>query len=249
MIRRQLPLILAVIWIAALFGVRSVVAGPTPALFYEWSEHYQFEVVSNQSPNYTTYNCGYEPFGPTPPAQDNCDPSLWVVNPLRWPNDPPCVWDGDDRVQRNGWGQIGGQATVSDSICILSANSFHHTHVLIGAPVSSLVVTLHFEPQDVTFTVPPGPGAGSKYGYRFCLTGPVYHMTSPALQPVADSNGGVAVPTTVTLSIKNTLNKAIKPVAAYFRVGNINPSISPCRQSSDLFHAADDDSFWRLYNG
>lgn len=181
----------------------------------------------------TTTIGGYRTYGPVEPWSGYpipTDSSLWVVNPTG------CLWDPDDsdHVVVSGYVNAGETATLTD--CIVAnpdpiwmtsygtTGWWHwapHPNLTfdVRAPSPGLIVTICYQPQGVCFTLPPRATVDG-YEYAGCVTGPIYNADSTAVQPVAGSNGGYGVMTTVTFNVRNPTGKRLAKIGVLVDGGN-----------------------------
>lgn len=201
-------------------AVTAVGAQPLPLTFVSapWAYSKQ-SPVEQQSPGYLQWQGTGDPSYYTPGS--------WVSNPTS------CVWDVDDDQVRYASGvTLDPGATAGDQIC-LNADmaglnwSGHLAGIWLISNSPNLVVTISFLPGS-SFTVRPTWNSGSRaYDYKACSPTPAYAQGDPALQPVANSNGGVAVATQVKLTIKNIGARRAK-IDAQWKVGHYYTASSYC---------------------
>ena len=95
--------------------------------------------------------------------------------------------------------------------------------MISGSP--DLVVTMTFQPQDMTFTLAPRPSPtySRSYEYRGCVRGPLYDGSEATIEDIPNSNGGWGVKGTVTVTVTNPTGKTVRTVNADFRAGSDAP--------------------------
>jgi hypothetical protein len=154
------------------------------------------------------------------------DRSLWVMNLTG------CIWDHDDFYRISTTGDLAAQTAYSLPECYI-ADWDHHCatingqvvcsdgHVVAGgavASVSNLLVTACVTP-GVCLPVTVTQTARREFTYRFCTS--IYAARDdPALEAIPDSNGGVGVPTTLTLRVRNQSSKVVRDVRVSESVGD-----------------------------
>ncbi len=146
----------------------------------------------------------------------------WVVNPEDgWPffidyQDirVPCMWDSDDAYQYQGFdGTLATGTTISVQACAYwSNNAFQPrvTAVLIDSPSDQLQITVTWvwdTGSRTTQVVPPTRGDFGMWRYFDCISSPV---PEGPMVTVPGSNGGQAVPFTITTTIANPGKKTGK---------------------------------------
>lgn len=150
------------------------------------------------------------------------DETQWVVNPTG------CIWDHDDFAQLSTSGSLAGNTSYAMTQCFIADWDTHYTgtgHVTGGLVSSSapLSVTACLSPGQCIPVVASHPSA-HVYQYSFCTTAIYYPQDDPALQPISESNGGVGVPTTLTIRATNTSSKTVRDVTVGYTVGDdLNP--------------------------
>jgi len=144
-------------------------------------------------------------------------------------NPTGCIWQVDDRVKSGGYGILAAGATVSFTHCEVADHSFHLHGFRVRASSPDLVVTVHFDPQDVTFTLTPQPISG-EFLYTGCVSGPRY-STYQTLPEITGANGGRGVQGTVTVAAMNPTNRALKKTLVQMETGSdsAGPRQSYCR--------------------
>lgn len=161
-------------------------------------------------------------------------------------NDPqPRMWTTDDHVV--WWANTGGNsANLSPGSYTVTEYEFADIQqrlnsVSVTADTPDLSVTVHFEPQGATFAYTPVL-SGRQYVYNGCVVGPYQNPTDPLVVPIANSNGGWAVPTTVTLTVTNNTGRVQRHVYAQYEMGsmaNSYPRYRMCRLPlTDWFNEA-----------
>jgi len=209
-IRRQLPLILAVIWIAALFGVHSVIAAPPRALAFA-VDHLQIQdIVEQQSPDYFLND--QNPFYCTHDLDGTPHPDTCVHNPT------DCGWGPDDSESRTGTGLVTAGSTISTTMCIVwdgSVSSGVNKHIFkafVNAPSLGLTVTLSDSHGNSWQANPVAMGNG--YRWTIC-----HNDQTPGPYPtIPDSNGGYGVIVTYTFTVAG-LSKNVRNVNAVAQTG------------------------------
>lgn len=139
----------------------------------------------------------------TPMGESQPDPNLWVLNPT------DCIWDGDDRQDYFGSGRLRPGDSASQASCIMADWDWH----LAGIKVCSRqAAAVHGA---VTFDL-GGTALGAvrieteelmwseldrRYCATACMIGPHFDRSSPYLESVRDSKGGVAFPVVVRFEV------------------------------------------------
>jgi hypothetical protein len=225
-LKRQLLLILAVVWIAALFGVRSAIAGPSndPLRFefdYGLAGHHTAQPV-----DYLTWcgDCG---------GVDYHTGTPWVVNPrTTWPynltpgplpGEPGCMWDTDDRYKYVNTGNVlAAGASASTTECLYAGDlgypSRNHD-IYVLSPSPNLLVTMKTEwSRTVIATIVPVYDAGlHAWRYLGCYRAP--QAIGDQAVTIPDSNGGQAVPQLVTVTVANPTSQKIGKTGAVIAMG------------------------------
>jgi hypothetical protein len=132
------------------------------------------------------------------------------------PSPPPrCLWDVDDRIVWGSGGFIEPGQVETASHCIFADWAHHMWGAEVYSDSPDLTVSAHFDPQNETWTTGPPVWVPARklWLYRGCVVGPVYAGGQPTLRPIAGSNGGYAVPTTLTVSVSRPSGGSGKPVA------------------------------------
>ena len=173
--------------------------------------------VEQQSPNFF-YICHNEKSAPYP-----CDPSLWVTNPTT------CDWDVDDSSDQTGQGDLVPGGSAATDRCVISDGFIHYTgdkHQITAwviAKSPNLVVTLTSD-YGTFKTAVPVQREDRWYNYIIC------HVDkTPGPYPIIpDSNGGIGVPATYTMSVMNPTNRTIRDVWASMLTGFWGAWGRPC---------------------
>lgn len=126
-----------------------------------------------------------------------------------------CVWDVNDYMQRDAVlnSALASGVSVSDSLCVYADWTAHTLRSEIAADSPNMVLRLSVSTGG-SYIVTPAV-FDKRLGlwmYRTCLNVPTYQSGDPLLQSIAGSNGGVAVPTTVTLAASNPSSKQIAKI-------------------------------------
>ena len=154
------------------------------------------------------------------------DHSLWVVN------NTGCVWDADDSRSMGFLDStLAAGETVSGSKCYIADWQDRQFYVNAFSKSPDLVVTLEVQPLGFAFTlIPSFDSAVRRYRYEMCFRQADYDRDYPNFQPIPDSGfGGVGVPQTITVSIRNPTNRTVRSTSALFRF-----STSPYQGRCDL---------------
>jgi len=189
---RLLRTLLPGLAIIGIFALPAAATGrPRPLTFVAGTSDYQ-PVVEQQSPNFFHAPCSGG-------AGDGCDPSTWVVNPLR---SAPCAWDVDDHfVYSAGSGYVEAGTSASVSVCVVAdandnyGGDDHMLKASVWAPTPNLTVTLA-DDQGVSLTLAPVPD-GNGYRWDACR---VDHTAGP-FHEIPGSNGGVGLLVWHTLTV------------------------------------------------
>jgi len=205
--------LLLVSGIGQLEAIPAAAAKPLPLSFtsVQWAYSLQ-DPVEQQSPDFF--------FGP------GAFPQTWVVNPTG------CVWDVDDNQVHYATGYLGAGQSIGDGLC-LDADwaglnySGHLAGVALGSPSANLQVTISFSPGWSFTAQPVWDSASKQYLYRACSATPSYSSVDPALQSIPGSNGGLAVPTHVDLTVTNTSARRAT-VVVQWKVGHYWTASSFC---------------------
>ncbi|HEY4612509.1 MAG TPA: hypothetical protein VII11_05965 [Bacteroidota bacterium] len=137
-------------------------------------------------------------------SPDPCSEETCVRNPTT-----NCLWNVDDRWTAGiAARKIGAGVSASGSVCLISDNHVPFWGAQVRAEKGDLLVTLHFEPQNVTFRLDPVQWGTKAWEWKGCMSGPYYPGWN-ALPEIPDSNGGHGVLGTVTFTITNPTNKFI----------------------------------------
>lgn len=131
-----------------------------------------------------------------------------VVNPTG------CLWSTDDNTQWQALSatiQAGGSSATAD--CLIADQDLHMQGVRVGSPSPSLVVTITYQPQNVTFTLPARAVSG-EYEYRGCVVGPVYGQGDPQTGIIPNSNGGWGLQTSIVISVTNPTGARVRSTQA-----------------------------------
>jgi hypothetical protein len=144
-----------------------------------------------------------------------------VTNPTAFGTykDPfPCGWDAQDSRQRDAVlnSELAGGATVTDTMCLFQDWSPRVIVTNIAASSPDLSLTVAFNTGGSTAVTPTYDSRLRLWVYKACVIAPTYQPGDPALQTIAGSNGGVAVPTTVSLTITNPSSKTAGTVRYYW---------------------------------
>lgn len=199
MLRRQLPLILAVAWCAVLFGAASVVrggGGPQPLDLTvhngtgQWSQTIEKQSWWLES--------------------GTLDPNHTVINPIH-----RCTWDINDHGAVWSEGTFAAGAQVSTTSCHVwdfdpiyacrfgTCADWSWPSNWVGQVVTAsgpVTVSVCFMPQDRCFTIVAS--STRPWVYRSCIQ-VRYTPTDPAVVDVPDSGGGRGVVSDVTISLSN----------------------------------------------
>src|SRR6266542_1962758 len=125
-------------------------------------------------------------------------------------NPTNCLWDVDDIVIWDGNnGTLDAGATVTVTDCLM-ADAFHLQGITVTSPSPDL------ETRTWRILRDDANAGGTPYGWRGCVTTPGYQTAGPWQQPVAGSTGD-AVPTTITVTIRN-LGAAVVPDRRHYAV-------------------------------
>ena len=140
------------------------------------------------------------------------DPFPFVVNPTIGTG-TVCAWDVDDYWSHgsNG-GSFAAGATASFTECVY-ADFGHFNGVYLTSPHPNIEATITFSnyAETQSFRVlPNGQDAQGQYVFQGCVAGPGFQNEGPWPIPIEGSNGGEAVPSTVTFTLRN-LGAAIVP--------------------------------------
>ncbi len=166
--------------------------------------------VEQESPNF--FQCG----GSLGPVYCPFDPSTWVSNPTN------CAWDIDDvTTAASGPGAQYLDAGVSTrgSLCVVSDGHYNFSgdpHAIfagVGSPKPSLVVTVAND-QGQSWTVQPVHSSyDHMYHYNWChLDRYPYPVSWYPVIP--NSNGGIGVVVTYTMTVSNPTSRQVKGVYA-----------------------------------
>ncbi len=218
--RRALVVLGAVLVILGLSTMPAIAGRPRPgSTGLSDGQLVKQSPVEQQSPGYLQWQSTGDPAYYTPDS--------WVSNPTG------CVWDvDDDQVRYTTGGSLGAGASLVDQICLNADWSGmdwtgHLAGITLSSKSSSLSVTISFSPGGSFSVRPVWNNASKTYGYKGCTGTPAYTEGDPALQPIAGSNGGVAVPTTVKLTITNTGSRSAD-IAMQWKVGNYYTASTYC---------------------
>lgn len=135
---------------------------------------------------------------------------------------------------------------MSDSYCQIADGHHEITGVSVSAPSPDLVVTLTYEPQGVSFTL-PARAVGRDFEYRGCVTGPIYGNW-PALEEVPGSNGGRGRQTQITVTVTNPTERRVRNVGVHLETGSegFNARENFCYgEKTDFVHLGNDQAVWR----
>lgn len=234
MLRRQSPLILATLGIVVMFAAAGVLvrvhAAPQDFAWVRQSLDIG-AYVEQQSSGKSQAQCGVDPTG--------C-----IANPSI--EDPePCLWSTDDRDvwYANTGGSsanLASGATASLTECVIADIQLRLNSASVQADTPNLIVTLHFDPQNVTWNLTPLLHGGV-YVYDGCVVGPKHNSTDPIVQTIPDSGGGWGVPTTVLFSVTNPTNKTQRHMYGQFEQGSLASGYwryQACRQPLSDFGVA-----------
>jgi len=229
-IRRQLPLILAVVWIAALCGVRSVLAGP-PSGNQDFILGGTYPSIQNPVEQQSAK------------TNDECrvDPTGCVYNPTG------CMWDIDDQGQGGAFGRLAAGVSTSHSWCMEADWTWRLVGVNVGASRSDLVVTVSYQPQGFSVQLSPRPGTAYTYDYTGCVIGPYYNQGDPQLTAVPESAGGVALQTVVTVTVTNPSARTARDTFADIQLGGSDATRKAafCRGGTEDIPLAFGGAVWR----
>jgi hypothetical protein len=132
------------------------------------------------------------------------------------------LWDIDSRVIFVAGGNLaaGASSTAADSV--IADRALHMTGVNVTSPSPDLLVSITFQPQDVTWDFTPLLVDG-EYEYRGCVVGPIYQNTPPEGEVIPDSNGGRGWVTNYTLTVTNPTNRTVRNNGAQFTYRSSEP--------------------------
>ncbi len=152
----------------------------------------------------------------TPGGEMQPDHSLWVTNPRR-----ETVWDSDDFILAGANGDLEPGETFSYDLSMFAdwVQAHRITQSVTCSKSASLVMS--FEVPEVNFkldkSVTTVMGSG-KLREEQQIVGATYEHNSPLLEPIPDSNGGVAKLVTLRFSVKNTGNRIARSVGMQMEV-------------------------------
>jgi len=145
-------------------------------------------------------------------------------------NNTGCLWDIDD--QSEWWAlpaKLSGTASFSE--CLIADDVSHIAGFAVGSLSPDLIVTLHYEPSGVTFTLKARPyEQGPGYRYLGCVLGPIYADPSkPGVIEIPNSNGGWGVPSTITMTVTNPTSRTVRDTSGSFKFGSAaGPRLNYC---------------------
>jgi len=158
--------------------------------------------------------------------------SLWVTNPTGMP------WDVDDHIDRMGAGPLDSGASLTDSLSYTAdcdgSQCGPYRFVVVRASVasSSLQLSVDITPgqnggvDSYTAGSPTWNASTRKWEYFLCQKAPSYPYGDLRLQLIPGSNGGMGVPTSVTLTVVNG-SKALKSAAVSWGLDSIPSGVCP----------------------
>jgi len=149
---------------------------------------------------------------PCPLTETICrfDQTLWVTNPTGMP------WDVDDHMDRAAMGSLGSATTVTDNLSYTAdcdgGQCGPYRFVVVRASVAapSLQMSVVITPgqnggqDNYAASAPTWNPTTKKWDYYFCQKTPSYPDSDPRLQLIANSNGGMGVPTSLVLTVTNS---------------------------------------------
>lgn len=159
----------------------------------------------------------------------NVEPWGYVWNPTS------CLWDPDDQENTIEQGNL-YPGTITKTGCLIahtyqtwatingmyafwSITNHPNLHFIVESP-KPLTVSICYQPQGYCRTITASSNPDFTYHYEGCIAGPRYDNDSPSVIEIPNSNGGVGVRTTYTLSVTNITDHIIKPVWVVVRGGN-----------------------------
>ena len=137
-------------------------------------------------------------------SPDPCTEATCVRNPTT-----NCLWNVDDRWTAGAVARkIGAGISASGTVCLIADNHVPFWGARVRAEKGDLQVTLHFEPQNVTFRLAPVQWDTKAWEWKGCMFGPYYPGWN-VLPIISDSNGGRGIIGSVTFTVANPTGKFI----------------------------------------
>ena len=137
-------------------------------------------------------------------SPDPCTEATCIRNPTT-----TCLWNVDDRWTAGAVARkIGAGISASGSVCLIADNHVPFWGARVWAEKGDLRVTLHFEPQNVTFRLDPVQWDTKVWVWKGCMFGPYYPGWN-VLPEIPDSNGGRGMLGSVTFTVTNTSSRFI----------------------------------------
>lgn len=140
-----------------------------------------------------------------------------------------CPWSADDRWINGTYGVL-NSGTTAFTDCAIADNTCcgdtptptgiagrHLLGLLVTADTPLLIVTVNYQPQNVTWTFTPQLVNG-RYEYRGCVVGPT--PDGNQLQPIADSNGGWGIEEAITVLTTNPVNHKWQKTLGHVEIGS-----------------------------
>ncbi len=218
---------------------QAVYQGPQPLHFDQLTNSEKQDPIEQQTPWVRPPDCTLRCPFPDDHAQ-------WVTNPTS------CWWDVDDhRTLYAADDYLNAGASVQVSDCqIAETDSLYQTKygqtawwsnaprplgVQISAPSASLTVTACYQPQGRCFGLPAVYNAALRtYSYNGCIG--VSYQDGTTLPTIADSNGGIGILTTRTVTITNPTNKTVRQISGQIAQVGWGSSDAGCTYTSTYPH-------------